>query len=250
MADHCTEWEERLAAFLYGELEPAEADRMRAHLDRCDRCRNVFHEMKGTEALLRRWEDVDSPVRHMLADAGESRPAASSRRGRSPSAARRLRAALPLLGAAAALLLLVLHADFRKEGNRYSLSFGGGGREEGMSPGGDPAGGSTLDEGVPLALPVSAKRVDYVDRDEFFRSQAELIRFVATLIRESEDRQVEHLSGLLRDYVKEVEVQRRDDLGAFGAKVDSVERKARAEFEALGAAPLEAGDADGEGGAK
>ncbi len=85
------EEKDNLAAFLDGELSPAESGRVRAHLDSCAECRAFARLLKGSYDALEPLEPFDLP-------AGFS--------GRMKSRLRR-RSRLPLISAAAAALLIV-----------------------------------------------------------------------------------------------------------------------------------------------
>jgi hypothetical protein len=162
--------------------------------------------------VLRRWEADDPGVRFVFAlPQGEARGA---RRGRF-ARLRRTPAYAAAVGVAAALLLIVFSARVQMEEGRMTLSFG-------RAPSAVDVVGQVGEEasGLPIE-PVLAGQ--YVDRDYFLRSQAELIRFVATLIRESEDRQQAELVNILGSYAREAQVQREGDLLFVDRRLDAVE---------------------------
>ncbi|GEM_PF-4513887 len=56
----CRKYDEnQILLFAYGELEPDEAERLKAHLDECADCRSVFDEIKSTRLLV---NDPDMPA--------------------------------------------------------------------------------------------------------------------------------------------------------------------------------------------
>lgn len=231
----CENREELLVASLYGELSGEEEERVQDHIASCAECREEWETLQSTAGLLRQWEDTDSPVRYRMAAPPIETERRSSRSSRKTGLLRRLRrsTAPAYIVAAAALLLVVFNLNLSVDNGRLTVGFG---REatDGQSDVSDAVAldPSTLG-GVPLGIPVGSEVSRYVSRDDFLQSQGELIRFVATLIRESEDRQIENLGAILQEYLQEVEMQRETDLGMLGAKVDEVERSTRNVLQSL-----------------
>jgi len=208
---HREEMEQLLVGYLYGELSAEERTVVEERLAADREWADALAEMRRASGLLRRWETSEPGVRFVFAQPSEG--VGSGRRERF-SRLRRT-AIWPAAIAAAALLLLVLNTRVQVDEGRFQLSFGRApsptvvaGEEEGEAP------------GIPLE-PVFANQ--YVDRDMFLRSQAELIRFVATLIRESEDRQRTELVNTLGSYAREAQVQREGDLLFVDHRLDAVE---------------------------
>jgi len=206
------EMEQLLVAYLYDELSPEERARVEEQLAADREWAEALQEMRATSGVLRRWENADPGVRFVFTlPEGEAR---GVRRGRL-ARLRRTPAWVAVVGVAAALLLVVLNARVELEKGRMTLSFGRAPTAvELAGPGGEETSGFPIE-------PVLAGQ--YVDRDYFLRSQAELIRFVATLIREGEDRQQAELVNFLGSYAREAQVQREGDLLFVDQRLDAVE---------------------------
>jgi hypothetical protein len=107
MSGACGNREERLVALLYEDGDPSELAEIRAHVATCAACREELEELASTRELLGAWPDVDNAPRMVFV--GE--PAASAGaigRGPATSGRGRLRAFLPSLAAAAAVVLLAV----------------------------------------------------------------------------------------------------------------------------------------------
>ncbi len=200
------EMEQLLVGYLYGELSEAERVRVEEELERDPEWTAVLDDLRSTVGVLRRWEDVESPVRNVIAAATV---AGAGRSGRRPI---RWRPFVPAaVGVAAALLLIVLKADMSVDDGRFQIAFGG-------APA--PVLTERPAESVPLELEAGAP---YVTEDYFLRSQAELVRFVATLIRESEDRQAEQFVTAFAGYAAQLELEREGDLLLMDQRLGVVE---------------------------
>ncbi|MCD4829456.1 MAG: zf-HC2 domain-containing protein [Candidatus Cloacimonetes bacterium] len=57
----CERIEQRLGAFLDGELSPAEAQEVRAHLMACTSCQQALRELKSLDAFMSDYEDEPLP---------------------------------------------------------------------------------------------------------------------------------------------------------------------------------------------
>ncbi len=230
----CNQREELLVASLYGELSGEEEEMVRKHLASCAACREEFETLQSTTGILRQWDDVESPVQYRMAESIAETERRSSRSSRKPGLLRRLRhsSAPAYIVAAAALLLVVFNIDLSVEDGRLSVGFG-----DQMPDVSQELSNAEIDPqslgGVPLGMPVGNEVARFVSRDDFVQSQGELIRFVATLIRESEDRQIENLGAIMHEYLQGVELQRETDLGMLGAKVDEVERSTQSVLQSL-----------------
>ncbi len=213
------EREELLIAYLYGELSPDQARAVKRSIDTEPEWTDEWNEIRSTVGVLRKWEDVEPPVHHVMTQAnGERR---SSRSGGS-LLRKRLRStrAIALAVSAAALLLVLLNTNMEWENGRVGISFGAPESSRYVERASTEPG---PEMGVPLELASDAAS-SYLRRDEYLKSQGEMIRFLATLIRESEDRQVNFLTRSMQDYIQDAEVMREADIGIMGAKVDEMER--------------------------
>lgn len=97
---NCEEIKNELPAMLYGELDETAAETVRAHLDTCAACREVFAELTRARNLLDCWHEPGISV--PAYDPDQQRLSAEST---GPRNSRRL---LPLAAALAACLVLAL----------------------------------------------------------------------------------------------------------------------------------------------
>ena len=203
------EMEQLLVGYLYGELSEAERIRVEEELERDPEWAAVLDDLRSTVGVLRKWENVEPPVRNVIAPAPAA-PAADARRSaRRPV---RWRSFAPAAaGVAAALLLIGLKADMTVDNGRFQIAFGG-------TP--EPVLSEQAAESVPLELEAGAP---FVTEDYFLRSQAELVRFVATLIRESEDRQSEQFVNAFTGYAAQLEQDREGDLLLLDQRLGFIE---------------------------
>lgn len=214
------EMEQLLVGYLYGELTPGERAAVERELDRDPAWAEVLEELRSTVGILRRWEDEDPAVHTVLAA-----PDGTERGVRNERPRRLRRRWAPFVpaavGVAAALLLVVVHTEVGVEEGRFRISFGKAPREAEEIP---------ASESVPLELgtTVSSPRgVPFVTEEDFLRSQAELVRFVATLIRDSEERQSDMFVNAFAEYARELEEKREGDFVLMDRRLNVVEEGAR-----------------------
>lgn len=213
------EMEQLLVGYLYGELEPDERAEVERELDRNPEWAEILEELRSTTGILRQWEDEEPAVRHLLA--ASPAPATGGRSAR-PARPRRRFSALASVaaGVAAAALLIVLNTEVGVEDGRMRISFGRAPRETA-----EPAvGGSVpLELGTTVSAPAGGP---YLSEEDFLRSQAELVRFVATLIRDSEERQADKFMNTLAEYARELQEKREGDLVTMDRRLNVVEEDA------------------------
>src|SRR5262249_43070720 len=115
---NCTDIREQLAGFVYGDLEPGEAARVRVHLDGCPACRHELAAVKDVRQLL---DTVPAPAMAVDLPALYRELAERQTRG-----ARRWRRSALALAAVAALLLLLLTLPVHLgiENSQLSLRWG------------------------------------------------------------------------------------------------------------------------------
>jgi hypothetical protein len=210
------EMEELLVGYLYGELGAEERERVEREIDRDPQWSEVLEDLRRTDGILRRWEEEEPGLRHLVAAPREE---ALPRRPGRP----RWRAAVPaVVGVAAALLLVAMRAEVRVEDGRFELSFG---REPAPVPSPAPTRAAGLE----------TERGPFVTEDDFLRSQAELVRFVAALMDESESRQNERFITTLAEYARAAETRREGDLVFMDRRLGVVEEGARDLLDRVGA---------------
>lgn len=214
-----TEMEQLLVGYLYGELSPEERTIVEKEMAENPEWKEELESLRATSGLLRKWEDEDPGVRFVMTTVPEQRTARSLPRFLRVRGKHLWGAAA---GVAAALLILSLNTSVSVDEGRVSLSFGR-----------SPAPPLLLDpasEGIPLQLasgidgPVGR---DYITRDDFLRSQSELIRFVAALIRDSEDRQTSQFASTLQDYARDVETMHEGEMVFMEQRMGAVEQNTR-----------------------
>ncbi|HZT83556.1 MAG TPA: zf-HC2 domain-containing protein [Gemmataceae bacterium] len=115
---NCTEARARLADLLYGDLSPAERAAVENHLVGCAACRGERAALEGVRRLL---DTVPAPA--VQVDVATVYQAAADRQ--TLRARRWRRAAVALVGLAAALLLAaLLRLEVRLEANQFVLRWG------------------------------------------------------------------------------------------------------------------------------
>ena len=212
--------EELLVGYLYGELSAEERNRVEREIAHDPDWERTLEELRGASGLLRRMDEPEMDVRFAWTALPERR-----RSGRTVLSAprwyRRRSFWGVAAGLAAAVLLILGNARVSVEEGRVAFSLGKGPATVFDAP----------DHGVPLQLvsgdPAGAPPGDYITREDFLRGQAELVRFVATLIQESEDRQADDFLAAFREYVEDVELERHGDMLLMDQRLGDVEDNAR-----------------------
>ncbi|MFH1277533.1 MAG: hypothetical protein ABIK65_04030 [Candidatus Eisenbacteria bacterium] len=214
------EMEQVLVGYLYGELTPEERITVERELRLDPAWVEVLEELRSTVGILRRWEDEDPAVRTVLTTPGT--PDREVRRDRPPRVRRRWGPIVPAaVGVAAALILVVANTEVGVEDGRFRLSFGKARieRVETAIPASVP-----LELGTTVSSPGAGP---YVTEEDFLRSQAELVRFVATLLRDSEERQSDRFLNAFAEYARELEEKREGDFVVMERRLNVVEDGAR-----------------------
>jgi hypothetical protein len=207
------EMEQLLVGYIYGELSEEERKLVEVELERDEEWSKVLDELRRTSRVLREWEDVEPGVRHLVTRPAEGAGTGGADRRRLP-----WRSIVPAAaGIAAALLLVLWNARVDYEEGRFSLSLGRSPSPASLSP--------TEKAGVPFDQ--EGGLGPYVTEEDFVRSQAELVRFVAALLEESEDRQGDRFLTALAEYAKDVETRREGDLVFMDRRLGVVEEGAR-----------------------
>ena len=204
------EMEQLLVGLVYGELTAEERERVEAEIARNPEWAEVLEELRRTSGILRVWEDEEPAVRHLVSAPA---PGSLARRARPLRRPALLSAAA---GIAAALLLIALNAEVGIEAGRFHVSLGK-----------EPAPLVPQDATLGEPLDLGSSGGPFVTEDDFLRSQAELIRFVAALLSESEDRQTDRFLTALSQYASDVEERRDGDLVFMDRRLGVVEQGAR-----------------------
>ena len=227
------EREEKLIAYLYGELSPEENEAVARQIAADSSWADDWKTLQSTVGVLRRWEDAEPPVRHPAAvtTARSSAPLDRASRVSRPAVLRSKRNWSRWAGwsvAAAAILLLITQTEVSREDGALTVRFGKAAYDR-MPVMTSTGTGTPLSAqgGVSLVRPVGAPVSSYITKEEFLQSQEELIRFLATLVRESEDRQMTRWASAFENYAKSLELQHEADLGVMSERVGEMERSAQ-----------------------
>jgi len=207
------EMEQLLIGYLYGELNAGERARVEKRLDEGGEWAALLEELRGTVGLLRRWEMEEPSVRTVVAAA----PAAAAAGRRSARGVRRsLRVLAPVAaGVAAALLVVLLNGRLDVKQGRLQLSLG-----RAAAPEENVAGGPA----VPLTF---GDRGGFLSEEEYLRGQAEMVRLVAAMMQESEERQDDRFVAAFAEYARDFQEQREGDLVLMDRRLGVVEKGAR-----------------------
>ena len=182
---------EDLVAYLYGECEAEERERIEAHLAACERCAAKVDGLRSVRRSLAAWAPPEADLGFRIVSDLPRREAPWWRRVGSRPAWGVAAAAC----VAAAFVLGVL--DVRWEGDgvviRLGRAAGGGASAEVTGPA----------EVAAPAVPVTAGAPEAVDDV--------LMRRIGTLIEQSERRQQQEFATRLLALAQEFELQRRED---------------------------------------
>jgi hypothetical protein len=175
---NCSQIKEQLPALLYGDLDPAEAARLKAHLDECPTCRQEYAALAGVREML---DAVPAPktsvdvgaIYHRLAEGQVQR----TRRWR--------RLAVACAAVAAVLLLAIgLPLELRVENHQLTIRWGQ-----------LPARPQPIISDGP-ASPMIVRALQRFDADE---EERQLLRqLVIALKRDADEREAQQQDNLLR----------------------------------------------------
>lgn len=214
--------EELLVGYLYGELSSEERERVEREIARDPVWEKTLEEMRGVSGLLRRMEEPEPKVRFAWTALSERRPF-PRRMSAAPRLLRRRTLWSVAAGVAAAVLLILGNARVTLDEGRVAFSLGRSSSPDVFL--------EAPDRGVPLQLTSGGGAVapvaDYITREDFLRGQAELVRFVATLIRESEDRQADRYLATFQNYLRDAESERQDDMFLMDRRLGEMEEGTR-----------------------
>ncbi|MCY4662275.1 MAG: zf-HC2 domain-containing protein [Acidobacteria bacterium] len=188
---------EDLVAYLYGECEAEERERIEAHLAACERCAAEVDALRSVRRSLAAWAPPEADLGFRIVSDLPRREAPWWRRVGSRPAWGVAAAAC----VAAAFVLGVL--DVRWEGDGVVIRLGraaGGGASAGVA---GPAEVTGPVEVAASAVSVAAGAPEAVDDA--------LMRRIGTLIEQSERRQQQEFATRLLALAQEFELQRRED---------------------------------------
>jgi hypothetical protein len=231
---------DRMMAALYGELPEAEERAFRRLLEKDDRLRAEFEELKGTREMLAGWEVEERVPSFVLVDG----PAEAPARPTVPEGAGwldRVRAAIASFGArpawglatAAAALLVLAIAGFRVERLDGGIAFRFGDRPAAPAPTFDGLGaGQSLDDlaaggrssfaevGDGSIVPVSDG--EYLTAREFDARSTELMVSLASILNDYGAKRDEEVANLLRDFYLETRARQNDDYRELNRRIDTL----------------------------
>lgn len=174
-----------LIDYLYGEVEPAERDRVDTHLRDCAACAAEVSGLRDVRATLGEWAPPETELGFRLVAERESVPPAVTWRSRLRSTGAWGLAAAAMLVLAAAAAVANLEIEVGPEGLVVRTGWG------------ERAPASA----APVSLPVGPEV-----------GGADWVRSVESLIRESERRQQQMVDTRVRETEQRIADQRRTDL--------------------------------------
>jgi hypothetical protein len=202
----CENMYSELVALLYGELEPEEAKRIRAHLKTCRSCKEAYEELQGTSKLLEKWEDVSPRMNFVFVKDATSRWKAFKEKISQLNWGRRLAFGVP---AVIVLSFLILSATNFRAGyseGKWNLSF------------------SLIPQ---KEKPVQQEKIV----GALSQMQSETLQLVKQMIEESEYRQRRESALALTEFARSIEEQRRQDLTMIGRGMDGLHRTTEGKFD-------------------
>lgn len=226
---------DKMIAFLYGELPPAEEKAFRRLLEKDDALRAEWEELSGVRQALGGWTVEEHVPSFVLVDPA-ARPAAARASGptgwwRRVTEALRPMAMSPAWGLAAAAMALVVlaAAGFRVERvpQGFAFRFGGERPAEVALPGvgdgqplelssrpssGAPAGGAAI-------VPASGT---FVTEDEFARYNTELMTTLVQLLNRYDEQRDQETAELLRGLYAKMSERQLYDYERTNRRIDAL----------------------------
>jgi hypothetical protein len=175
---NCSQIKEQLPALLYGDLDPAEASRLRAHVDECPACRQQYAALASVREML---DAVPAPKTNVDVGAIYHRVAL----GQVQRARRWRRLAVACAAVAAVLLLAIgLPLELRVENHQLTIRWG--------QPPARPQ--PVISDGP--ASPMLVRALQRFDADE---EERQLLRqLVVALKRDADDREAQQQENSAR----------------------------------------------------
>ena len=231
---------DKMIAFLYGELPPAEEKAFRRLLEKDDALRAEWEELSGTRGTLAAWKVEEHVPSFVLVDGGGKAKAEAKRTaGAGAGAWRRFLDSLrpvamsPAWGlAAAAVALVVLAAGgFRVERvpQGVAFRFGGSGAS---APAGDVLPG--VGDGQPLELatrpPASGSATpglvpvsgSYLTQDEFNAYNTDLMTTLVSLLNRYDEQRDKETTDLLQGLYAKINERQMFDYERTNRRIDAL----------------------------
>lgn len=224
---------DKMIAFLYGELPPAEEKAFRRLLEKDDALRAEWEELSGTRQALGDWKVEEHVPAFVLVD-----PAPRQRRAGTPGAWHRFLDSLrsagmsPAWGLAACAVALVIlaAAGFRVERLPQGVAFRFGGDRPATS-GRDLPG---VGDGEPMELAARTRPDDaggagivpasgtYLTKDEYDRYNADLMNTLVGLLNRYDEQRDSETTDLLRGLYAKVSERQMYDYERTNRRIDAL----------------------------
>ncbi len=196
---------QNLASLLYGELEPEEAKRIKAHLKACSSCRKVYQELQDTSKLLQKWEDGTPKMNLVFVHESASRWKAWKEKITQLGWGHRLALGVPALAVFSLIFLAVLNFRASYRGGEWNVAF---------------------------SL-IPRRDQDYSEEqfaEALSQSQQETLVILSKMIEEDEYRQRREFTLTLAQFAQDLEKQRRQDLRIMGQGLEGLHRSTEGRF--------------------
>jgi len=233
MSDECGNREERLVSLLYEDGDPSDLADIRAHIATCAACREEFEELASTRELLGAWPNVDNAPRMVFVN----EPAASAGRihgGTATSGRGGLRAVLPSLAAAAAVVLLVASSALFlrfQVGADGRLRVGFGASSASTFDGSALVTREDLDQG----LARTAEFLEAMARDAREQDRRAVLDAVDQALQDQNVSMGKQVVSAINSAFDEADRRRRADLGVMLSSMNDLQVITRTELQQLGA---------------
>jgi uncharacterized membrane protein YcjF (UPF0283 family) len=193
---------ETLVSLLYDELDLKEEKRIRKHLEGCSACQTIFEELCETTKFLEKWED-EAPAQKTVfiqEDEAAGEHWKSSVRTRF---GRRLAWGIPLLVAAAMILMLILNFHAGYQNGQWTFTFGKN---------------------------ISEAQIDSKVEALLAEWQQQQNQNLVALIQESEARQRRDFTLALNEYAENQELKRQQDLKLVDQSLAGLQRQTEGRY--------------------
>lgn len=194
---------ETLVSLLYNEIEPQEEHKLREHLENCESCQAAFQELCETTEILKKWEDEVPASKTVFIQEPVSRWQ-SFREGIWNRPHTRLAWGIPVLAAAAVLLLFLFNFQASYQNGNWHIAFG--------------------------KSAMNASQIDARINTTLAQWQSRQNEQLVQLIKESELRQQQNMTLTLNEYAKQQEQKRNYDLQWVGQNLEGLQRQTEGRY--------------------
>lgn len=201
----CNDMPKNLVSLLYGELDPDEGKRIRAHIKTCPSCRRVYKELQSTSKLLQKWEDVTPDMNFVFVHESLSRWKDWKEKLTQLSWGRRLAFGIPVFAAGLLVFLAVLNFRVSYHEGEWNVTF-------------------SL---IPKSQQPNQEQL-FVEAIE--QEQNETLLLISKIIEESENRQRRENALTLARFAQDQERQRQQELTMVGQSLEGFHRTTEAKF--------------------